>query len=796
MSFSTLTQPVSPYSNLSVPSSLPAEFLNAYDILNADTLQWTVALYKVEHTENGAQVHQKRGDIRQVLWKLRDRHKSACRGYGFVVDINEDTVAIPSSWAIPSPITVDGYTVTRKDIVTARFGTLEHRDIVTGILREGLKKHFKDHRSSKELGDIWQEFNDFCQTPSEMEGEDYSFCRKFRPSVKVLRGHRWVIECVTSTITVDTRSFSDYYQTGNVAELAQMISIKQANKVDRQNQPVGVRILCYDKNAFCAAIDALELDDIDKILQHAYLTAEQQQALPTSNVLCHAFKKPPEEVPLDQLYLILDSGITGENHSETIINPVEREELMRRLRDFMHGADIYGQKLLLADLPFDVAQLPGGCITPPATRVRGEKGSQTIIPAPPELSEGILKERTRDRSQHVRKYGFLEQRPVNLLLAFPDGLGEPSERRMRNDLNHILRDKGIRFEFRSHRFGSVDDIRREIERGHYDALFAVLPDNNDEMQTSVHDQIKQRIDVPSQCIRYANTLDRRLVEIPYREFPEKKKRYGRRVQQMYDLCIANLLVKHNWVPFAPAEPFHFNVHIGLDVGGVHNTDAVSCFGYGFRNPLDDLLFRPDGIPIETRKAEPIPTKSLYEGLLRQFEFIASELKQVGRTPDFEKVLFIRDGQLLGADNAWNEKDAFGGLHAELLRRQWITPSSIWTAVEVMKAAADWRLFRGGDLARNPLAGRYLFPFDDDDLALVCTTGSQYLTQGTACPLLARIVDIHGKTNRNEVIRDLMWEAAMCFTKPDVGMSLPWVLHVADAGALQQSRSYMITGITT
>src|SRR5262249_54558100 len=154
---------------------------------------------------------------------------------------------------------------------------------------------------------------------------------------------------------------------------------------------------------------------------------------------------------------------------------------------------------------------------------------------PPNLLEETLKERTRRRSQDVRRYGFLEQRPVNLLLAFPDGPGEPSERRMRNDLNHILREKGIRFQFRSYRFGSIDDIRREIERGHYDALLAVLPDDSEEMQTSVHDQIKQRIDVPSQCIRYANTLDKRLVEIPYREFPEKKKKYARRIQQMYDL---------------------------------------------------------------------------------------------------------------------------------------------------------------------------------------------------------------------------------------------------------------------
>ena len=55
-------------------------------------------------------------------------------------------------------------------------------------------------------------------------------------------------------------------------------------------------------------------------------------------------------------------------------------------------------------------------------------------------------------------------------------------------------------------------------------------------------------------------------------------------------------------------------------------------------------------------------------------------------------------------------------------------------------------------------------------------------------LVVRIVDIHRKADRSEVIRDLLWEADMCFTKPDVGLSLPWVLHVADAGALTIERN--------
>jgi hypothetical protein len=99
------------------------------------------------------------------------------------------------------------------------------------------------------------------------------------------------------------------------------------------------------------------------------------------------------------------------------------------------------------------------------------------------------------------------------------------------------------------------------------------------------------------------------------------------------------------------------------------------------------------------------------------------------------------------------------------------------------------------VVRNPLVGDCIFPFEDEETGLVCTTGAPYLTQGTACPLLIKVNNIFGQSDRKKVVRDLIWQADLCFTKPDMGMSLPWVLNVADAGALQLSRSYQITGIT-
>ena len=79
---------------------------------------------------------------------------------------------------------------------------------------------------------------------------------------------------------------------------------------------------------------------------------------------------------------------------------------------------------------------------------------------------------------------------------------------------------------------------------------------------------------------------------------------------------------------------------------------------------------------------------------------------------------------------------------------------------------------------------------------MCTTGEPYLSRrGTASPLLVRVHNIYGTANPRNALRDLFWETDMCFSKIDTGTRLPWVLHVANRGALQLSKAYKITGIT-
>ena len=78
------------------------EFLNAYDILNLDNLSWEVATYKVIRLDGYDANHQERGKIKDIIWQLRRNYRDRCRGYGFVIDIDEETVAISSDWDLPN----------------------------------------------------------------------------------------------------------------------------------------------------------------------------------------------------------------------------------------------------------------------------------------------------------------------------------------------------------------------------------------------------------------------------------------------------------------------------------------------------------------------------------------------------------------------------------------------------------------------------------------------------------------------------------------------------------------------
>ncbi len=775
------------------------EFLNAYSILDLEDLSWDVAIYKIVPLNGDQSKNEDRGKIKGIMWGLRRQYTGQCPGYGFIFDVDKTTVAIPKDWNIPQQDNFKGYRVTRAREFKAEMSSPDHQAIIKGILRESIKQHFKNSPSD-EIGPFWQYFNSFCQMPDLANSDqDIIYCRRFHVSPELLENNLWVLQTEIRTKSIDGRTFADYYRSSKVEQLAEMIRLKQENRLTRQNQPLGIQVWHFPGNA---AATVLELNNPDEIVAHTKLDPMDQIALADQTLLCKQYKKLPISVPLNEIRFIPDSGITQERHQETIIAPGERANWYDILRDFLNGLDAYEKTINLAEQPVDARNFYSIQFKPPTLRVKTSPKGIDRIPAPQGNLPHDLKHRRGELVDHIRKNGYLQQRPINPLLVYPQSFGQERASCLRRDLNQLVIQQGLNFRFEAQwRYRTIHDIEQKVEQEEYDTLFAVLPEGRNEKRSDadMHEKIKQQISIPSQCIHHDNTLPQKWVNRPPREFAKTNPRAARKIQDHYKQCLLNLLVKHHWVPFAPVAPFHYNVHLGIDVGGVHNNRVMVCAGYGFAQPSEGLIFLLKEVNIRTQKVEPIPDRYFYSGLLSLLDELYQSLIDSGiEKPDFNSVLFFRDGKLGGQGDHWNEKDTLDKLCKELQSRKWIDNDALWTALEISKRAAFWRALRrsNNNTIENPIVGRCVFPFPNKDAAITCTTGEPYLSrQGTASPLLVRVHNIYGTANPKDALRDLFWETDMCFSKIDTGTRLPWVLHVANRGALQLSKAYQITGIT-
>ncbi|MBI4776963.1 MAG: hypothetical protein HY788_22745 [Deltaproteobacteria bacterium] len=418
-------------------------FLNCYEISNADSLSWDVAVYRVKKVDGQPSPHDERGELKSLFWDFkRGEFKSVCGGYGFIIDVDDDAIAIPGKWAIPEGIERNGYVINRANRFTACAANPGHRAVVAGIIREGLRKHFKEH-TPEGVGDLWQDYGGFCQMPSEVGQDEYCFCRRFNIAAKVMSQNRWVVEFVINTATLDGRTIGDYYAGGSVAELVEMIGAKQANRLNRENRQTAVRIWLDRSVGTLKRAEVLELCEPESFVNHSNLSQDEQKKLTGITMKCRRFKGNPIEIPITNVRLILDTQITQEDHSQTIIDPADRVHLMKLLRDFTDGADLYEQRMSLAESPFSAKHFPHLLIAPPAIRVRDKDGGESVLGVDAVVSNQALQDRARRRLNHVRKFGFLEQRPLFPLLACPQDFGKDRASRMKYDLNRILKDLGI-----------------------------------------------------------------------------------------------------------------------------------------------------------------------------------------------------------------------------------------------------------------------------------------------------------------------------------------------------------------
>ena len=772
------------------------EIFNAFSITNPDELRWRARIYRFRPIRGP--VEDQRRVIKDSVWAAKKLPGSICRGWSFIVDLDEERVAISADWELADGATINDFELRFEEFAEINSTDKRFASAFARIIKDGLKLHFKD-KVSPILGPLWQDYNCFCETPTGKEDiteNGFIFCRRYDFDAKQT-AQGWCLKFNISTASIDATSIGKYYESGNVSELKDRILAKIENRSDRKGKPTGIRIWYAQSLGGRMEGKVYELANPGQILDDALLQPTAQQQRSALEIACK--KYPSGQLHLDgkRCFLILDSAITREDHDETILEPAERVTTAAKLRDYVHRCVIFGNQLNLSITPLSASGFPHVRLLPPAVFVRGQHGHErigAIVSPTPEC----LHERGRERHRHIQNFGFYESNQISPVLAVPEFLGIQRAEELQNELNAILNDWGIPFRFsKPIRYRSVTEIQREIAKGKNDALLAVLDQRWNAPQTDhdTHEQIKQLVPVPSQCIHHYNIFYRKYGHLSLSDISKADSRAARKIYNQLDLCVMNLLVKCHWFPFLPAEGFHYGTRLSFDVGGKQNNQVMGCLGLGFRTPEKGIAFKPESIPLHSRQAEPVHPDALFNGFVRILEGAAKDMENDGDVLDLNTLLVIRDGPLLGNGDEWNEQDALHRLYAEAHKRGWCNKDAVWTAIELSKSAEGWRVFAQNGGIKNPTVGFCCFPFIEKNEGLLCTTGLPYLRQGTAAPLKMRIIDIAGTSRREHVAQDIVWEADMCFTKPDLGFSLPLTLRIADLGALQLSRRYKISGVT-
>ena len=149
-------------------------------------------------------------------------------------------------------------------------------------------------------------------------------------------------------------------------------------------------------------------------------------------------------------------------------------------------------------------------------------------------------------------------------------------------------------------------------------------------------------------------------------------------------------------------------------------------------------------------------------------------------------MLLRDGQWFKSEIS-GVKDVLAALHKEGL----MTGTSA-SFVEIHKTSAvSFRLFevetqhRGRDRVENPGLGQYHML--NSKSGYICSTGREYLHQGTAQPLNVRYVE--GTMPFDRVLEDVYAQTCLALTRPEGCSRLPFSLRLTDIRLAEHARSY-------
>ena len=231
-----------------------------------------------------------------------------------------------------------------------------------------------------------------------------------------------------------------------------------------------------------------------------------------------------------------------------------------------------------------------------------------------------------------------------------------------------------------------------------------------------------------------------------------------------------LLTNERW-PFVLSTPLNADLTIALDVK--NNTACFTLLGKSGPSIRTEISYSRD----KEKLAQTHVRKVLLD-ILRQETSLGIDR--------VENIMLLRDGQWFRSEIN-GVKDAIATLQVEGLMK-----GTSVSFVEIPKTSAvSFRLFEvetqhgGKERVENPGLGQYHVL--NGRSGYICSTGREYLRQGTAHPLNVRYVE--GTMPFDRVLEDVYGQTCLALTQPEGCSRLPFSLRLTDIRLAEHAGDY-------
>ena len=238
-----------------------------------------------------------------------------------------------------------------------------------------------------------------------------------------------------------------------------------------------------------------------------------------------------------------------------------------------------------------------------------------------------------------------------------------------------------------------------------------------------------------------------------------------------NVALIKVLLNNSKYPFALATPLTADLTIGIDVK--NNTAGFVFIDKYARNIKREF--------VASKKKEKLST-NLIKGKIYE------AIKKLAQLRELRVIVFHRDGRLFDVE----EKGILLAI-AQLKREGILAEDVQFSIVEIPKKSMfSFRLFDGIPTGRerdgsllNPQIGSYFFL--NKKTAYVCTTGKEFLRNGTSKPL--QVNYCIGNVDSENVLEDIFYLSTLAYTKPDDCSRVPLTIKILDLFLRDVASSY-------